>query len=95
MGAHPVGMPTMLLPEEVEREVWHMTRHLGTCNGGFGAYFYPQEGHIRVSRENSLAFEKGLEKYGTYAKISSHWWDYPTVNEWDVNVVPPLPPMEQ
>ena len=52
--------------EEIEREVWHMVRNLGTSKGGFGAYFYPQENHIRVSKENVRAFTKGLKKY--YAK---------------------------
>ena len=71
-----------------------MVRHLGKPKGGFGAYFYPQEDHIRVYRSNIQAFERGLEKYGNYAKIPAHWWEYPTVDEWDDQNVPPLPPLE-
>ena len=78
-------------PEEVEREVWHMIRNLGTKDGGFGAYFYPQPKVIRVSRKNIKAFGKGLEKYGTYSNIPSKWWNYPTVDLWNDSKVPPLP----
>jgi len=81
-------------PEEVEREVWHMVRNLGTKEGGFGAYFYPQPKVIRASRKNIKAFEKGLEKYGTYANIPSKWWDYPTIENWNDFEVPPLPPLD-
>ena len=79
-------------PEECEREVWHMVRNLGTSKGGFGAYFYPQEHHIRAPKENVYAFEEGLKKYGDYSKIPSHWWEHPTVEEWEDNIVPSLPP---
>ncbi len=78
-------------PEEVEREVWHMVRNLGTKDGGFGAYFYPQPKVIRASRKNIKAFEKGLEKYGNYSNIPSKWWDYPTADLWNDSEVPPLP----
>lgn len=80
--------------EECEREVWHMMRNLGTAEGGFGAYFYPEAVHLHVPHENIHAFENGLEKYGTYSKIPPHWWDYPIVDEWDARIVPPLPPMK-
>lgn len=79
--------------DECEREVWHMMRNLGTPNGGFGAYFYPQEDHIQVPRENAIAFQEGLNKYGVYQNIPSHWWTYPIAKEWNPNIVPPLPPM--
>lgn len=78
-------------PEEVEREVWHMVRNLGTKNGGFGAYFYPTPRDIKVPRKNIKAFERGLKKYGDYSKIPSHWWEYPVNETWKDNVVPPLP----
>ena len=80
-------------PEEVEREVWHMIRNLGTRHGGFGAYFYPQSRTIRVPRKNIKAFERGLEKYGVYSQIPEHWWDYPVETKWDYHTVPPLPPL--
>jgi hypothetical protein len=80
-------------PEECEREVWHMVRNLGTPEGGFGAYFYPQVDHIQVSKANINAFVKGLEKYGIYEDIPKHWWTYPVVNEWKNGEVPPLPPI--
>jgi len=80
--------------EEVEREVWHMVRNLGTKEGGFGAYFYPQPRDIRVPIQNSLAFKRGLEKYGVYSKIPEQWWDYPIPIEWKGDEVPPLPPLE-
>ena len=80
-------------PEQCEREVWHMMRNLGTPEGGFGAYFYPQTRHIKVPSENVRAFEKGLEKYGDYSKIPKHWWNHPTVEIWNDYEVPPLPPL--
>lgn len=80
--------------KECEREVWHMVRNLGTPEGGFGAYFYPQPHHIHASEENINAFTSGLEKYGVYDAIPEHWWSYPIVNEWKINEVPPLPPVE-
>ncbi len=79
-------------PEECEREVWHMVRNLGTSKGGFGAYFYPQDYHIKAPKENVHSFEEGLKKYGDYSKIPAHWWEHPTVEEWEDNVVPSLPP---
>jgi uroporphyrinogen-III decarboxylase len=78
-------------PDEVEREVWHMIRNLGTKKGGFGAYFYPQTRDIRAPRKNIKAFEKGLRKYGIYSEIPDDWWEYPLPENWDYNVVPPLP----
>ena len=81
-------------PEECEREVWHMMRNLGTKEGGFGAYFYPQPYHIKAPSANINGFEQGLEKYGTYSEIPAHWWDHPTIDEWDGRTVPPLPPLE-
>ncbi|MHA1274280.1 MAG: uroporphyrinogen decarboxylase family protein [Promethearchaeota archaeon] len=81
-------------PDMCEREVWHMMQNLGTKEGGFGAYFYPQPNHIKVPPENIKAFKRGLEKYGTYSKIPSHWWDYPIPNKWDNDIVPPLPPLK-
>ena len=81
-------------PEECEREVWHMMRNLGTKNGGFGAYFYAQPEHIKAPSKNIRAFARGLKKYGNYSKIPPEWWDYPTVEKWEDNIVPPLPPLE-
>jgi len=84
---------TLGTPEEVEREVWHMVRNLGTKNGGFGAFFYPTPNDLRVPQKNIKAFRRGLEKYGDYSKIPSHWWDYPTTEVWNDFEVPPLPPL--
>jgi len=81
-------------PEEVERETWHMIRNLGTKDGGYGAYFYDDTKVIRVPRKNIKAFERGLEKFGTYSQIPSHWWDEPIIEEWDDHIVPPLPPLK-
>ncbi|MFX1337183.1 MAG: hypothetical protein ACFFDK_01095, partial [Promethearchaeota archaeon] len=81
-------------PEECEREVWHMVRNLGTPQGGYGAYIYPQPYDIQVPKENIQAFKKGLRKYGKYSEIPSHWWSYPVPNEWNDKVVPPVPPMK-
>jgi uroporphyrinogen-III decarboxylase len=81
-------------PEEVEREVWHMVRNLGTTEGGYGAYFYNESKVIKAPRKNVRAFTKGLEKYGDYSKIPPHWWDYPTIENWNDFEVPPLPPLE-
>ncbi|MHA1803297.1 MAG: uroporphyrinogen decarboxylase family protein [Promethearchaeota archaeon] len=78
-------------PEEVEREVWHMIRNLGTEKGGFGAYFYPTPRDIHVKRANIKAFERGLKKYGDYSKIPQHWWSTPFIDEWNDSEVPPLP----
>jgi len=80
-------------PEDCEREVWHMVRNLGTKEGGFGAYFYPEPNVIKVPRKNIKAFGKGLEKYSVYSKIPEHWWTYPLINEWKDDMVPPLPSM--
>ncbi len=85
---------TQGIPEEVEREVWHMMRNLGTKDGGFGAYFYPQPRDIRVSRENYRAFKRGLKRFGTYSEIPNYWWDYPLSEHWEGNQVPPLPPTQ-
>ncbi len=81
-------------PEEVEGEVWHMMRNLGTPEGGFGAYFYPTPRDIQAPRKNVKAFERGLTKYGEYSKIPAHWWTHPTIEDWKDNEVPPLPPIE-
>ncbi len=81
-------------PEECEREVWHMVRNLGTKEGGFGAYLYPQPNDIQTPRKNIKAFERGLKKYADYLKIPEHWWDYPTIDDWKDDIVPPLPPLE-
>jgi hypothetical protein len=72
-----------------------MVRNLGTPKGGYGAYFYPQIEHIQVSMENVQAFKKGLRKYGNYPKIPAHWWSYPTPDDWNDKVVPPLPPISK
>jgi uroporphyrinogen decarboxylase len=77
--------------EECEREVWHMVRNLGTERGGFGAYVYPQPGHIMVPRANVKAFDQGLKKYGVYDNIPAGWWKAPLPEAWDDNQVPPLP----
>jgi uroporphyrinogen-III decarboxylase len=82
---------TLGTPEEVEREVFHMVRNLGTKNGGFGAYFYPQPEDIRVPRKNIKAFARGLQKYGDYSKFPSHLWESPVSKDWDDNIVPPIP----
>jgi uroporphyrinogen-III decarboxylase len=82
---------TLGTPEECEREVWHMVRNLGTREGGFGAYFYPQTNHIQAPETNINAFTKGLEKYGVYTKIPEHWWKFPAMNKWKNKEVPPLP----
>ncbi|MFX1452188.1 MAG: uroporphyrinogen decarboxylase family protein [Promethearchaeota archaeon] len=78
-------------PEECEREVWHMMRNLGTRYGGFGAYLYPEPEQLGAPPANVRAFTRGLKKYGDYSKIPHHWWDYPTVEVWKDDVVPPLP----
>ncbi|MHA1105517.1 MAG: uroporphyrinogen decarboxylase family protein [Promethearchaeota archaeon] len=78
-------------PEEVEREVWHMIRNLGTQHGGFGAYFYPTPRDIRAPRKNIRAFKQGLKRFGTYEEIPDHWWNAPVSEEWEDNKVPPLP----
>ena len=81
-------------PEEVEREVWHMVRNLGTKHGGFGAYFYAEPKVLKTPLKNIRAFKKGLKKYGIYSQIPENWWDYPVEEEWNDNIVPPLPPSE-
>lgn len=81
-------------PEEVEREVWHMIRNLGTRDGGFGAYFYDTPKDIRAPRKNIKAFREGLKLFGTYEEIPDHWWDAPISNVWEDNKVPPLPPLD-
>jgi uroporphyrinogen decarboxylase len=82
-------------PEECEREVWHMVRNLGTKDGGFGAYYYPQYDVIRVPHENIKAFDTGLDKYGIYSKIPRSWWKNQTDIKWkdekERDIVPPLP----
>jgi len=86
---YPLGTP-----EEVEREVWHMVRNLGTKNGGYGAYLSPDAKVLRIKRANIKAFKKGLDKYGVYSEIPTHWWDYPTIENWNDFEVPPLPPLD-
>ncbi len=61
-------------PDECEQEVWRMIRNMGTSEGGYGAYLYPQPYHLMTPKENIKAFNRGLKKYGTYAKIPSQWW---------------------
>jgi len=55
-------------PAEVEAEVGRMVNGLGTPDGGFGAYFYPQPHHIQAPKENVKAFKRGLTKYGDYGR---------------------------
>jgi hypothetical protein len=55
-------------PEECEQEVAIMIEKMGTNDGGFGAYFYPQTYHINVPKANIRAFARGLKKYGTYKR---------------------------
>jgi hypothetical protein len=86
---YPLGTP-----EQIEREVWHMVRNLGTKNGGFGAYIYDEYKALNMPRKNIKAFTKGLEKYGNYSIIPPHWWDYPIPDEWNDFEVPTLPPLE-
>jgi hypothetical protein len=86
---YPLGTP-----EQIEREVWHMMRNLGTKNGGYGAYFYDDFKDLKIPRKNIKAFSQGLEKYGNYSNIPSHWWDYPVQTHWNDFEVPPLPPLE-
>jgi len=69
-------------------------RNLGTKEGGFGAYFYPQVHHLNPPKENIKGFMRGLKKYGTYSKIPEHWWNYSTIENWDYYTVPPLPPQK-
>ncbi|MFX1570053.1 MAG: uroporphyrinogen decarboxylase family protein [Promethearchaeota archaeon] len=86
---YPLGTP-----DQIEREVWHMMRNLGTKNGGYGVFFYDDYKDINVPRKNIKALEHGVEKYGDYSTIPAHWWDYPTPNEWNDFEVPPLPPLD-
>ncbi len=81
-------------PDEVRREFWHMMRNLGNKNGGFGLQPYAEPKVLGVPRENIKAIMRGRKEFGTYTKIPSHWWDYPTLEEWDMDTVPPLPPMQ-
>lgn len=53
-------------PAECEAEVERMVTSLGTPDGGYGAYFYPQPGHIGLPKENQKAFARGLRKFGNY-----------------------------
>jgi hypothetical protein len=77
--------------DEIEREVWHMIRNLGTKNGGYGAFFYPTPTDLHVPNKNIKAFHKGIEKYGNYSEIPETWWEYPVSKNWDNYNVPPLP----
>jgi hypothetical protein len=79
-------------PDEVRREIWHMIRNLGLENGGFGLQPYAAPSAIEVTRENVKAMFKGHREFSNYSKIPAHWWEYPTIEEWDMNIVPPLPP---
>ncbi|MHA1268979.1 MAG: uroporphyrinogen decarboxylase family protein [Candidatus Helarchaeota archaeon] len=81
-------------PEDCVREVWHMIRNLGTRDGGFGAYFYPQQDQILVPKENIKAFKKGIRKFGNYSRIPDQWWITPAPDSWkanDIDIVPQLP----
>ncbi|MCP4603267.1 MAG: hypothetical protein GY847_22590 [Proteobacteria bacterium] len=60
---------TQASPEECQKEVRDMIKFMGTPNGGFGAYFYPQTYHIGVPKANVKAFKKGLKKYGDYSSL--------------------------
>ncbi len=85
-------------PEECEREVWHMMRNLGTKDGGFGVYFYPQPHHILAPQANIDAFKRGIKKYGKYSKIPPHWWDSDLPDKWirdGEEVVPELPDLRE
>ncbi len=53
---------------ECEEEVNRMIKCMGTPEGGFGAYFYPQPYHLETPKENIRAFQRGLKKYGKYNK---------------------------
>jgi len=55
-------------PDECEKEVLHMIKNMGTQEGGFGAYFYPQPYHLGTPEEIIKAFENGLKKYGNYSR---------------------------
>ncbi|MBD3254194.1 MAG: hypothetical protein GF383_03835 [Candidatus Lokiarchaeota archaeon] len=79
-------------PQECEREVWHMVKNLGTTDGGYGAYFYPQSYHINAPSENVAAFNRGLRKYGVYKKIPPSWWEFQSIKEWKDDFVPKIPP---
>jgi hypothetical protein len=81
-------------PEDCEREVWHMIRNLGTPEGGYGAYFYPDPDSLHTPKENIKAFKRGVRKYGNYAKIPPHWWTSPPPQEWEDDKAPPLPPQQ-
>ncbi|TFG19083.1 MAG: hypothetical protein EU530_07305 [Promethearchaeota archaeon] len=83
-------------PDEVRREFWHMMRNLGTKNGGFGLYPYPQPYHINAPAENIKALYEGLKEFGKYSSIPEHWWDYPLDVESlsDMDTIPPLPPLK-
>ncbi|MHA1110706.1 MAG: uroporphyrinogen decarboxylase family protein [Promethearchaeota archaeon] len=80
-------------PDEVRREIWHMIRNLGTENGGFGLQPYAAPSAIEVTKENVKAMFKGHREFRNYSKIPPHWWKYPTFEEWDMDTVPPLPPL--
>ena len=82
---------TLGTPEEVQREVWHMIKNLGTKHGGYGAYFYDTPKDLRVPRKNIKAFKKGVDRFGIYSKIPEDWWDHPNPEKWQDNMVPPLP----
>jgi hypothetical protein len=41
---------------------------LGTPEGGYGAYLYPQKHHIGLPKENEKAFVRGLKEYGSYLR---------------------------
>jgi hypothetical protein len=80
--------------EEIQREVWHMMRNLGTRHGGYGAFFYPTPTDLKVSNKNVKAFKKGIDKYGNYAKIPQSWWEHPVPQEWGNYQVPPIPQID-
>jgi uroporphyrinogen decarboxylase len=60
-------------PDECEQEVLAMIKNMGTQDGGYGAYIYPQPWHINAPKQNIRAFNRGLKKYGDYAKNADIW----------------------
>jgi hypothetical protein len=71
-----------------------MMRNLGTKNGGYGLQPYAEPRVLEVPRENEKAIMRASKEFGSYSKIPSHWWDYPTLDKWDMDTVPPLPPKQ-
>ncbi len=53
-------------PEDVEEEVKTMIQTLGTQDGGYLAYFYPELPVINVPKRNLKAYHRALKKWGKY-----------------------------